>query len=115
MGSATRIQTAFRFEPELLEILFRDRVLQIRNYVHPEPLNDFDLQDALLSGEPDLEDALQVYHAYNARCDYFITSDREWSNRNPVSGMPFCTPEEFVRKMKDLSLRERTQGAMTPE
>ena len=104
----------FRKDPGT-QRLFRDRILQIRNYVNLEPLNAFDLQDALLSGEPDFEDALQVYHAYNAGCDYFITSDRVLSSRSPVSGMQFCTPEAFVRKMKEMSLEVRTKGTLTPE
>lgn len=104
----------FRNDPRT-QRLFRDRILQIKNYVNLETLNDFDLQDALLSGEPDFEDALQVYHAYNARCDYFITSDRELSSRSPVSGMQFCTPEAFVWKMKEMSLGERAKGTLTPE
>ncbi|MBQ9192381.1 MAG: PIN domain-containing protein [Bacteroidales bacterium] len=104
----------FRRDPGT-QSLFRDKIFQIRNYVNVEPLNDFDLQDALLSGEPDFEDALQVYHAYHARCDYFITSDRELSNRPPFSGMQFCTPGDFVRKIQEMALEERTNGTLTPE
>ena len=104
----------FRHDPGT-QRLFRDRILQIKNFVNLESLNDFDLQDALLSGEPDFEDALQIYHAYNARCDYFITSDRELSSRPPFSGMQFCTPGEFVRKMKEMALEERTKGTLAPE
>lgn len=104
----------FRNAPKTQQ-LFRDRILQIKNYVNLESLNDFDLQDALLSGEQDFEDALQVYHAYHARCDYFITSDRDLSSRPPLSGMQFCTPGEFVRKMQEMALEERTKGTLTPE
>ena len=104
----------FRNDPKTQQ-LFRDRILQIKNYVNLEPLNDFDLQDALLSGESDFEDELQVFHAYNARCDYFITSDRKLSSRHQISGMQFCTPEEFVRKMKGMPVDEQTKGTLTPE
>ena len=48
----------FRHDNGSLE-LFRDRILQIRNYVNLEPLDFSDLQDALLSGQSDFEDELQ--------------------------------------------------------
>ena len=104
----------FRNDPKTQQ-LFRDRILQIKNYVNLESLNAFDLQDALLSGAPDFEDELQYYHAYNARCDYFITSDRKLLNRRNSSMMQICTPEDFVQKMKTMPLEERTKGSLSPE
>ena len=110
------VDAAYAFRRDLrTQSLFRDRILQIKNYVNLESLNAFDLQDALLSGAPDFEDELQYYHAYNARCDYFITSDRKLLNRHNSSMMQICTPEEFVQKMKIMPLEERTKGSLSPE
>jgi predicted nucleic acid-binding protein len=110
------VDAAYAFRRDLrTQSLFRDRILQIKNYVNLESLNAFDLQDALLSGAPDFEDELQYYHAYNARCDYFITSDRKLLNRHNSSMMQICTPEDFVQKMKTMPLEERTKGSLSPE
>lgn len=104
----------FRHDNDSLD-LFMDRILQIRNYVNLEPLDYSDLQDALLSDPSDFEDELQCYHADGAGCDFFITSDRKLRNRHTKTGMRFCTPEEFVRILDDLPLRQRPAHTLTPE
>ena len=104
----------FRHDNDSLD-LFRDRILQIRNYVNLEPLDYSDLQDALLSDPSDFEDELQCYHAVGAGCDFFITSDRRLKNRHTKTGMRFCTPEEFVRILDDLPLRQRPANTLAPE
>ena len=89
--------------------LFRDRILQIRNYVNLEPLDYSDLTDALLSGLSDFEDELQCYHAESVGCDFFITSDRKLKNRPTKTGMQFCTPEEFVRILDAMPVRQQSR------
>lgn len=104
----------FRHDNGSLE-LFRDRILQIRNYVNLEPLDFSDLQDALLSGQSDFEDELQCYHAESAGCDFFITSDKKLKNRHTNTGMQFCTPEEFVHVLNELPLQQRPANSLTPQ
>ena len=104
----------FRHDNASLD-LFRDRILQIRNYVNLESLDYSDLQDALISGQSDFEDELQCYHADSAGCDFFITSDRKLKNRHTKTGMRFCTPEEFVRILDELPLQHRPANTLTPQ
>lgn len=104
----------FRHDNASLD-LFRDKILQIRNYVNVEPLDYFDLQEALFSGQSDFEDELQCCHADSAGCDYFITSDRKLKNRHTKTGMQICTPEEFVRMMREMPLEQRPAHSLTPE
>ena len=103
----------FRHDNKSLS-LFRDRILQIRNYVNLEPLDYFDLQDALLSGQSDFEDELQYNHADNVGCDFFITSDRKLNNRQPHRGMRICTPEEFVHILEELPIQQPRTQFLTP-
>ncbi len=95
--------------------LFRDRILQIRNYVNLEPLDYSDLTDALLSGLSDFEDELQCYHAESVGCDFFITSDRKLKNRPTKTGMQFCTPEEFVRILDAMPVRQQSRPFLVPQ
>ena len=95
--------------------LFRDRILQIRNYVNLEPLDYSDLQDALLSGQSDFEDELQYYHAESVGCDYFITSDRKLKNRLTQTGMQICTPEEFVHILEEIPRQQGPMQFLTPQ
>ena len=95
--------------------LFRDRNLQIRNYVNLEPLDYSDLTNALLSGLSDFEDELQCYHAESVGCDFFITSDRKLKNRPTKTGMQFCTPEEFVRILDAMPVRQQSRPFLVPQ
>ena len=95
--------------------LFRDRILQIRNYVNLEPLDYSDLTDALLSGLSDFEDELQCYHAESVGCDFFITSDRKLKNRPTKTGMQFCTPEEFVRILDAMPVKKQSRPFLVPQ
>ena len=104
----------FRHDKNSLS-LFPDRILQIRNYINLEPLDNSDLQDALLSGQSDFEDELQFYHAENVGCDFFITADRKLNNRKSPTGMRICTPEEFVHILDDLPRQSSRPPFMTPQ
>ena len=104
----------FRHDKDYLP-LFRDRILQIKNYINLEPLDDSDLQDALLSGQSDFEDELQYYHAESVGCDYFITADRKLKNRKSHAGMQVCTPEEFVHILDELPRQPSRPLFLTPQ
>jgi predicted nucleic acid-binding protein len=95
--------------------LFRDRILQIRNYVNIEPLDHSDLQDALFSVQSDFEDELQCSHAENSGCDFFITSDRKLKGRHTLYGMRICTPEEFVELLENLPSKPDSLPFLVPQ
>ena len=89
--------------------LFREKILQIQNYVNLEPLDYSDLHEALLSSQSDFEDELQYSHAYGIGCDYFITADRKLQNTHKNTGMQICTPEEFIQIMTETPSPESTE------
>ena len=82
----------------------RDRlgrsILQISNYLNIESIHIFDIQDAILHAQGDLEDDSLFARADALGCDAVITSDRGFRNREDGSGPEFFTPEDFVSRLR---------------
>lgn len=81
----------------------RDRfgrsILQMSNYLNIESIHIFDIQDAILHAEGDLEDDSLFARADALGCDAVITSDRGFRSRKASSGPEFFTPETFVSRL----------------
>ena len=82
----------------------RDRlgrsILQMSNYLNIESIHIFDIQDAILHAQGDLEDDSLFARADALGCDAVITSDRGFRNREDGSGPEFFTPEDFVSRLR---------------
>lgn len=82
----------------------RDRlgrsILQMSNYLNIESIHIFDIQDAILHAEGELEDDSLFARADALGCDAVITSDRGFRNREDGSGPEFFTPEDFVSRLR---------------
>lgn len=80
---------------------FKNTLLGMLNYVNISYIDSFDIRDALLSEEPDIEDNAQYSHAYSEACDVIITNDRKFIQRKTPGDILMMTPEEFVGKMRE--------------
>ena len=63
----------------------------------------FEFQDALKSGERDIEDAAQIALAKAENCDVFITSDAEILAREKEDFLLFISPREFISKCTEVT------------
>jgi hypothetical protein len=61
-------------------------------------LEDISLYEALNSPCPDFEDALQIYCAETACCDYIITRNKK--HFSGYTDIPVYSPKEFMQKLK---------------
>lgn len=89
-------RTAGRFDREA----FGQCILSITNYVNTNAIHLFDIRDAILRSNGDLEDDTLFAHADAEGCDAIITSDREFRRRKESSGLPIFTPEAFVARLR---------------
>ena len=78
---------------------FKNTLLGMFNYVNISYIDSFDIRDALLSEDPDIEDNAQYAHAYSEACDIIITGDRQFIQRKTPGDILMMTPEEFVGRM----------------
>lgn len=79
---------------------FRNKILQIMNFVNIEHLHSFDVRDAILQPGQDFEDDVHYAHAITEGCDMIITSDAEFCRNRNSAELPVITPEEFVEKIR---------------
>ena len=77
---------------------FKNTLLGMFNYVNISHIDSFEIRDALLSEELDIEDNAQYAHAYSEACDVIITNDRKFIQRKKTGDILMMTPEEFVGK-----------------
>ena len=63
-------------------------------------IDAFQLNQALLSPEPDLEDNAQISCAYNECCDVFLTGDKALLARTVPKPMRIMTPSDFIAQCK---------------
>lgn len=89
-------RTSGRFDREA----FGQCILSMMNFLNINAIHIFDIRDAVLRGDGDLEDDTLFAHAEAEGCDAVITSDREFRCRKDASGIPFFTPEEFVSRLR---------------
>lgn len=80
---------------------FKNTLLGMFNYINISCIDSFDIRDALLSEEPDIEDNAQYAHAVSEACDIILTNDRKFIQRKASGDILMMTPEEFVGKMRE--------------
>ena len=78
---------------------FKKTMLSIFNYVNVSHIDLFEIREALLSPDTDVEDNAQYAHALSEACDVIITNDRKFIQRKTPGEILMMTPEEFVGKM----------------
>lgn len=79
---------------------FGQCVLAMTNYLNINAINVFDIRNAIIRSDGDLEDDAQFAHAEDLGCDAIITSDRTFRQRKDGSGPQFFTPESFVARLR---------------
>ena len=79
---------------------FGQSILKISNYLNVESIHIFDIRDAILRSNGDLEDDALFAHADALGCDAVITSDRSFRSRGTGSGPEFFTPDSFVARLR---------------
>ena len=79
---------------------FGQCILSMMNYLNINAIHLFDIRDAVLHGDGDLEDDAQFAHAEALACDAIITSDRGFRSRKGTDGILFFTPETFVARLR---------------
>lgn len=78
---------------------FKKTMLSIFNYVNVSYIDLFEIREALLSPDTDMEDNAQYAHALSEACDVIVTNDRKFIQRKTPGEILMMTPEEFVGKM----------------
>ncbi|MBR0110092.1 MAG: PIN domain-containing protein [Bacteroidales bacterium] len=73
----------------------------IMNHLNVRPIGFFEFQEALESGEKDVEDASQIALAKAERCDVFITSDAKILSKEESDSLRFMSPSDFVARMSE--------------
>lgn len=79
---------------------FGQCVLAMTNFLNINAINVFDIRNAILHSDGDLEDDAQFAHADALGCDAVITSDRSFRNRKADSGPQLFTPESFASRLR---------------
>lgn len=75
---------------------FGRSILSMMNFLNIGSIHYFEIRDAVLHGDGDLEDDAQFAHAAALGCDAIITSDRGFRSRKGGSNISIFTPEDFV-------------------
>lgn len=78
---------------------FKKTMLSIFNYVNVSYIDLFEIREALLSPDTDVEDNAQYAHALSEACDVIVTNNRKFIQRKTPGEILMMTPEEFVGKM----------------
>ena len=79
---------------------FKKTLLSMINYINISSIDLFEIKDALLSPDTDIENNAQYAHALSEACDIIITNDRKFIQRKTPGDIQMMTPEEFVGRMK---------------
>ena len=79
---------------------FKKAILDMLNYINVSYIDTFEIRDALLAPDADIEDNAQYAHAMSEACDIIITGDRKFIQRKTPGDILMMTPEEFVARMR---------------
>ena len=79
---------------------FRESILDMLHFINISHIDTFEIRDALLAPDADIEDNAQYAHAMSEACDVIITGDREFIQRKTPGDILMMTPEEFVARMR---------------
>ena len=68
------------------------------NYTNVRPIGWFEFKDALMSANPDIEDAAQIALAKTEHCDIFLTNDKRILDKERDDSLLFMSPAAFIDK-----------------
>ena len=72
------------------------------DYANVRPIGWFELRDALMSAEKDIEDAAQIALAKTEHCEIFLTSDQEVLKKEEDGSLLFMSPAGFIEKLSNV-------------
>lgn len=78
-------------------------VVWLLSHANVSQIGWFEFQDALKSGERDIEDAAQIALAKAENCDVFITSDAEILAREKEDFLLFISPRKFISRCTEVT------------
>ncbi|MBO4611277.1 MAG: PIN domain-containing protein [Bacteroidales bacterium] len=67
-------------------------------YANVRPIGWMEFKEALMSAEPDIEDAAQISLAKTEHCDLFLTNDQRVLNKEHDAALIFMSPAAFIDK-----------------
>ena len=71
------------------------------NYANVRSIGWFELRDALMSAEKDIEDAAQISLAKTEHCEVFLTTDQRILNKEQEESLLFMSPAGFIEKLSN--------------
>ena len=74
-------------------------MLWLLDNINVRCIDGFNMRDAILDKNPDIEDNAQVAMADDCGCDFFITNDRELIDKHSESLCTFLMPGQLVERL----------------
>ncbi len=71
----------------------------ILHHLNVRHITSFDIKQALVQNNPDIEDNAQISLAEGEDCDYFVTNDRGILKRGAQDEMIFINPEQIINML----------------
>ena len=71
------------------------------HYANVRSIGWFELRDALMSEEKDIEDAAQIALAKTEHCEVFLTTDQRILNKEQEESLLFMSPAGFIEKLSN--------------
>ena len=68
------------------------------NYTNVRPIGWFEFKEALMSANPDIEDAAQIALAKTEHCDIFLTNDKRILDKERDDSLLFMSPAALIEK-----------------
>ncbi|MBO4466133.1 MAG: PIN domain-containing protein [Bacteroidales bacterium] len=72
------------------------------HYANVRSIGWFELRDALMSAEKDIEDAAQIALAKTEHCEVFLTTDQRILNKEQEESLLFMSPAGFIEKISNV-------------
>lgn len=72
------------------------------HYTNVRPIGWFELREALMSAEKDIEDAAQIALAKTEHCDIFLTNDQKILKKEEDESLLFMSPAGFIEKLSNV-------------
>ena len=71
------------------------------HYANVRSIGWFELRDAMMSAEKDIEDAAQIALAKTEHCEVFLTTDQRILNKEQEESLLFMSPAGFIEKLSN--------------
>ena len=72
------------------------------HYTNVRPIGWFELREALMSAEKDIEDAARIALAKTEHCEIFLTSDQKILKKEEDGSLLFMSPAGFIEKLSNV-------------